>query len=279
MAMGRSISKPPSNGKARRQARTVCILYHELERRGDPSPQCEEGYLRYIVKEEEFRCHIEFLQQSGLRVISISESLESASPGGVVITFDDGCETDFSVAAPILKTANFAAIFFIVVGSIGTTGRMTAAQLRELRTLGFEIGCHSRTHPHLTELKERELRREVVESKLELEQVLGARIDHFSCPGGRWNRRIAELAREAGYRSVGTSRIGVNSRASDPYELARIGVMRWTTLTDFERICHGQGLLRSRVRSLVLSGAKTILGNSFYDRVRSGLLDGKRPAG
>ena len=37
----------------------------------------------------------------------------------MTITFDDGCETDLLVAAPILRQAGFNATFFITWGRLG----------------------------------------------------------------------------------------------------------------------------------------------------------------
>jgi peptidoglycan/xylan/chitin deacetylase (PgdA/CDA1 family) len=138
-------------------------MYHELEVEGHPPSQNDPGYLRYVVREHEFREQMEWLQSAGLRGISVSEALTGKTSGGIVITFDDGCETDLSVAAPILRKLNFGATFYITVGFLGRPGYLAADQLRELRDAGFEIGCHSMTHPYLTDLDDLQLHREIVE--------------------------------------------------------------------------------------------------------------------
>jgi peptidoglycan/xylan/chitin deacetylase (PgdA/CDA1 family) len=38
--------------------------------------------------------------------------------------------------------------------------------VREFDAQGFEIGCHSMTHPYLSDLSEPELKREIVDAKL-----------------------------------------------------------------------------------------------------------------
>lgn len=257
---------------------TVYLMYHELERADGPPCLAEEGYRRYIVTEAQFRNQIRHMLKNSISGISVTEALQLPSAHGVAITFDDGFETDLTVAAPLLREACFSATFYLVVGSIGAAGRLSLPQVRELERFGFEIGCHSMSHPHLTELSGDKLHREIVDAKKELEQMIGKRVDHFSCPGGRWNRSVAELARKAGYRSVTTSRIGVNLPGADPYSLARVAVMRRTTLTLFENMCRGKALWRPRMRELVLKGAKRILGNAHYDKVRSGMLRGRNLA-
>ena len=199
-----------------------------------------------------------------------SRSLRSEIP--LALTFDDGCETDLLTAAPALKQANFNATFYVTVGFLGTPGYMSRSQVRQLSDLGFEIGSHSMTHPYLSDLSDDALQAEIANSKNELEQVTGRRTEHFSCPGGRWDQRVARLARQAGYRSVATSRSTANSSSTDPFCLGRVAVMRGTDLRRFQQLCRGHGLWKLQAQDLICATAKIIFGNSSYDRIRSVLL-------
>jgi hypothetical protein len=76
---------------------------------------------------------------------------------------------------------------------------------------GFEIGCHSMTHAYLSDIAEPELKREIVDAKNKIEQLLGHAIDHFSCPGGRYDKRALDTARRAGFRTVANSDFHSNS--------------------------------------------------------------------
>jgi peptidoglycan/xylan/chitin deacetylase (PgdA/CDA1 family) len=190
----------------------------------------------------------------------------------VTITFDDGCETDLLVAAPILKEFGFGATFYVTTGWTGNRGFMDAQQLRELAGLGLEIGCHSKTHAYLPDLDDTRLHEEIAGAKIQLEQVLGRPVEHFSCPGGRFDERVKNIAREAGYRTVATSRTHANSESTDPFALGRVAVMRDTNLQDFLSWCRGEGLWKLTLRDGLRDGAKRILGNSFYDRVRASVL-------
>jgi peptidoglycan/xylan/chitin deacetylase (PgdA/CDA1 family) len=251
---------------------TVYLMYHELELPGRPLCQPEPGYVRYVVQEANFCEQMEWLQSVGRRGISVSQALEGKVSGGVAITFDDGCETDLTVAAPILREANFGATFYITVEFLGRPGYMTRSQVRELSDAEFEIGCHSMTHPYLTDLDDAGLHREIVESKEQLEEITGRPVHHFSCPGGRWSSRVAEFARRAGYRSVATSRIGTNGPAADAFQLARIAVMRGLSIRGFADLCSGRGLWQKQLRDSLQNKAHQLLGNTAYDRLRSLLL-------
>ena len=196
----------------------------------------------------------------------------------VVLTFDDGCETDLLAAAPMLREAGYNATFYVTAGHVGRRGYLSTAQVRELAAQRFDIGCHSMTHSLLTDLTEERLRAEIVEAKQRLEDLTGVRVANFSCPGGRWNSRVADVAREAGYDSVATSRIGANSAATDRFRLSRVAVMRGTSLTEFARYCRGEGLWKRRAQDGALAFAKKALGNAAYQKFRSNLLGRKSAA-
>lgn len=253
----------------------VYLMYHEIEVEGRSLCQSEPGYVRYIVREPDFREQITWLQSAGMGGVSVSDALSNKTPEGVVITFDDGCETDLIVAAPILSEANFGATFYITVGYLGRPGYLIPRQVRELSDTGFDIGCHSMTHPYLSDLADQELSREIAEAKTRLEEMIGRPVHHFSCPGGRWSPKVSAVARRAGYRSITTSRIAVNHRTSDPFRLARIAVMRGTTFGAFQDLCRGQGLWQRQVRNFLQSSSHRLLGNALYDRLRGLMLERK----
>ena len=250
----------------------VYLMYHELELPGRPLCEKESGYVRYVLSESDFRAQVLWLREDGWQGMSVSRALESPHDKAVAITFDDGAETDLIAAAQVLKDAGFQATFYITVGFLGKRGYMSASQLRALSSLGFEIGCHSMTHAYLSDLDSRGLRREVVEAKQELEKLVGLPVGHFSCPGGRYDGRTRQLAREAGYRSVATSQPHLNGPSSDSFALGRVAIMRDTTLPEFQRLCRGQGLWKKQLSGSLRETAKSVLGNFLYDRFRARLL-------
>lgn len=253
----------------------VYLTYHELEVEGRPLCQNEPGYVRYVVGEPDFREQMLWLQSTGMRGISVADALSSRAAGKVVITFDDGCETDLTVAAPILRQANFRATFYITVGYLGHPGYLVPQQVRELSDAGFDIGSHSMTHPYLSDLDDLGLHREIAESKTHLEEMTGRPVLDFSCPGGRWSSHVAAIARQAGYRSITTSHVAANRPTSDPFQLARIAVMRGITLTAFHDLCRGHGLWQRQLRNALQTTSHRLLGNTLYDRLRSVILERK----
>lgn len=249
----------------------VYLMYHELELPGRKLCEGFTGHERYAIPQSNFRRQILQLKNRNWRGMSVSEALADSKPTlpGVVITFDDGSETDLIGAAPLLKEANFSATFYVIVGWLGKPGYLSLSQLRKLSDLNFEIGCHSMTHATLSELSSGQLSMEIADAKQKLEDLLGKQVAHFSAPGGFWSREVAQIAMDAGYCSVSTSRPGVNLRTSDPFHLSRVVVMRNTSLSDFQGLCTGKWLLVRKARETALQVPKRLLGYSKYVKLHS----------
>jgi peptidoglycan/xylan/chitin deacetylase (PgdA/CDA1 family) len=250
----------------------VFLMYHELGLPGRPPCDPEPGYVRYVVDASNFAVQMTWLKTAGWRGLSVSEALAFPETPSVAITFDDGCETDLSTAAPLLKDLGFSATFYITVDFLGRKGFLTRPRVRELSDRGFEIGSHSLTHPHLPDLSDRALESEIRDSKARMEEVCGKPVLHFSCPGGRYDSRVLTAARQAGFKSVATSDIHPNSPVTDRFRLGRVVVMRGTGLRQFQQICARKTLAKLSVYQSVRGAAKHILGNSAYERIRSATL-------
>ncbi len=248
------------------------LMYHELELPGRPLVQSDAGYVRYILSLESFKSQIRWLQQNGWRGLSVGEALRYPEGKSVAITFDDGCETDLIVAAPVLKENGFNATFYVTAGFIGKAGYLSSAQLRELRALDFEIGCHSMTHAYLDDLSPADLRREISDAGKNIAGMIGHGVEHFSCPGGRYSATAIEVAKASGYQSLATSRARANSTATNPFLLGRVAVLRGTENAGFERICSGEALAKMRWMESARGAARKLLGNALYDRVRGQIL-------
>src|SRR5271169_1185236 len=220
----------------------VFLMYHELELPGRPLVQSEPGYVRYILREATFHSQIDWLRKNGWRGLNVTEALKSTAEKSVAITFDDGCETDLLAAAPILREAGFHATFYVTAGFLDRPGYLSTAQLRELSSPGLEIGCHSMTHAYLNDLNPQQLHTEIVAAGSKLENVIDRKMEHFSCPGGRYNEPALALAKQAGYSSFATSRAYINRPSTDPFQLGRVAIMRDTSQPAFEKICTGESL-------------------------------------
>jgi peptidoglycan/xylan/chitin deacetylase (PgdA/CDA1 family) len=92
-------------------------------------------------------------------------------------------------------------------------------ELRELSDAGVEIGSHTRTHAHLTELGEAELSEELVASRQQLEAKLGRRCRYLAYPYGEYDPRVRAAVEAAGYEAAFAL---VDGTAGDIFALPRI---------------------------------------------------------
>ena len=92
---------------------------------------------------------------------------------------------------------------------------LTWDEARRMAAEGAHFGAHTVTHPILSRLSREEARREIVDSKAEIERELGVSIDCFAYPTGRpvdYDEAIKQMLREAGFRTAVTTRSGSNRR-------------------------------------------------------------------
>ena len=253
---------------------TAFLMYHELSLPGRSTCHAEPGYTRYVVSAADFWAQMKGLAEEGWRGVNVSKAVAFEGKN-VCITFDDGCETDL-IAAERVKELGFGATSYITVEFLGKPGYLSFPQVRELRSLGFEIGCHSMTHPYLSDVDDAQLRRETAEAKERLEQIAGVRVDHYSCPGGRWDARVRRAVQEAKFQTMATSVTGLNFASTDRYALNRVAILDGTSSAEIFRICRGQGLLITRLKEKTRQATRRILGNKQYDAVRGLILGEKR---
>ncbi len=253
-------------------ARWAALMYHELEVPGRALAAEGPGYAVYCITRDTFRAQLDALADAGLRGASLGETLARGDARTLALTFDDGCETDWTEAAPALRDRGFGATFFVIAGFLGRRGYLAPAQLRELAAAGFEIGSHSVTHRMLTALEPRELADELAGSRARLEDAAGVRVTHFSCPHGRWSPAIAAAARRAGYETVSTSEAGLNGPTTSGTRLRRIAVQRGTGAAEVALLARGHGLWRRIARTAALDAGRRLLGEGGYAALRERLI-------
>ncbi len=119
----------------------------------------------------------------------------NSTPGMVSFTFDDGYESVYTTAFPILEKYGQVGTVYVVPQVVGTEGYLTREQLHELADAGWEIGSHSMTHADLTAIALHEAELELATSKAWLEGA-GFRVHSFASPYGKYNDQVVELIKK-----------------------------------------------------------------------------------
>ncbi|MBV5341856.1 MAG: polysaccharide deacetylase family protein [Deltaproteobacteria bacterium] len=254
------------------------LMYHALEDEIHPAGAVDAGEQLYVLKVSQFREQMEYLHREGYSTFLLEElqALAEWPDKAVVLTFDDGHESNFTLALPILLEYGFKAEFFITTGWIGTPYFMNEEQIQGLHQAGMGIGSHGVTHRFLSDLPEADIKTELDESKRVLEACLGVPVESMSYPGGRMNQRTQSLAHTSGYRYICSSVPHLHQPTSDKAIIHRFAVTADVTLDAFASLVQGRGLNVIRFRHDLLATTKAVLGNKLYTRFRSALIRSDR---
>jgi peptidoglycan/xylan/chitin deacetylase (PgdA/CDA1 family) len=96
-------------------------------------------------------------------------------------------------------------------------------QIKELDQNILEIGSHTRMHPNCANLiSDEELDDEILDSKMEIERIIGNKIRHFCYPKGSYDERVIAKVIECGYDSAVTTEYGFVDKNADLYRLKRM---------------------------------------------------------
>jgi len=234
------------------------LLYHGIED-GQPSARPMDQVDReYVLDRQRFEEHIAYL---------------ASKPGDavrVVVSFDDGDLSGFTIAAPVLEARGLRGEFFIVTRWIGQPGFMSGDQLRELAQRGHGVHSHSRTHPRLPDLSAAQIEDELRGSKDDLESALGRPVTQFSIPGGAYDDRVIDIARRSGYLAILNSVEGYNDERPEPFLLKRFTPRSYSDVSLLTGICERPRYTAARLamKRTALMAVRRVIGGAGYERLR-----------
>lgn len=175
---------------------------------------------------------LSFLGYKTITLRRYSDLLKGGLAAGVkkplVIAFDDASVSVVENALPVMEKYGFTGCLFAVPSLLGGKCAwdgegpdsphrlMTARELSEIRTRGWEICSHSLTHPDLTAIAPEAAALELKSSKAELERLLGGSVPFFAYPYGKFNSFLKESAAQAGYELAFATEQGDGSRMAVP---------------------------------------------------------------
>jgi len=187
------------------------------------------------VSPELFAKQMDFFYRHKYNVVSLEEmvnlikSRKGIPPKTVTITFDDGYTNNYDFAYPVLKKYGFPATFFIITTLVGKPAYMDWDQLKELEKNNITIGSHTIDHQWLPNLSDKDLRRELFDSKKVLEKHLNNEVKFVSYPVGAHDERVQKVVKEAGYEAACATNPGPDKRWDDIYALKRLRISRSST--------------------------------------------------
>ena len=209
------------------------LLYHQI---GD-KPTSETN-LDCFCSKNEFQRQMLFLYESKYHVVSLDYAIDLVQNSKtidcnyVVLTFDDGCESFYNIAFPVLDSFGFNATVYPITGFLGQKAIinskiynhlkvMSNKMINELSAKGINFGAHTVNHFRLTELSNSEAEDQINNSKFHLEDILGKQIDSFSYPHGDYNEQIIDILKNSGFSNALTCKSGFAQGAQSIFEIPR----------------------------------------------------------
>jgi peptidoglycan/xylan/chitin deacetylase (PgdA/CDA1 family) len=121
----------------------------------------------------------------------------------VTTSWDDGVQQDVRLAE-MLAERGMSGTFY-VCGQPREASPLASTGLRQLRSMGMEIGAHTLTHPNLTHLSPSTMRSEIEESKDRLEDTLGEPVPSFCYPYGAHSPAVVDCVAACGFSLARTT--------------------------------------------------------------------------
>ena len=212
---------------------TIVLCYHAV------SPRWPAAL---SVTPQAFERQLERLVRRGYEGVTFREAaLGADGRKKLAVTFDDAYLSVLELGKPVLDRLGLPATVFVptdwpardepmrwpgIDQWMGTEFEpdlrsLTWEQLAELQADGWEIGSHTQSHPHLTELDDAGLERELRGSRAECERRLGS-CSTLAYPYGDYDARVAAAALSAGYEAACT--LPARIHPARPLEWPRVGV-------------------------------------------------------
>ena len=201
------------------RGRIPVFVYHSIDNSGSP----------LSTPPDIFDAHLSYLRAHGIPILSAGQALSARS--GVAITFDDAYETIVPFIRAMRAHGEQVTVFvpsaLLGQANCWDADRAHIPQLpimssQTLKTLGCEIGAHTRTHPRLPDVSDARLEGELTDPRCDLQT------DLLAYPYGANDSRVIKAAQQAGYRAAFAIHLGYLTPKTD-----RMNIPRFPANLDF----------------------------------------------
>jgi len=203
------------------------IAYHKISE--------EKEFGLTTISPNKFNLQLNILKEAGYHSITFRDIDQGKNlpQKPIIITFDDGYESVFDNALPLMQKHGFNGVVYIITDYIGKYNtwepvsfqqkykHLSLLQINALQEEGFEIASHGKTHRYLPSLGDGAVYDEVSQSKNVLTDLVGEKITSFCYPYGRANKRIENIVSKAGYLFATKNISLMNLSSQRPLSLIR----------------------------------------------------------
>ena len=191
--------------------------------------------------------------KKNFNILDSNELINSNKPG-ILFTFDDGFQNNYTNVLPILEKYSVPGLFFITTQHLmdskdwlhfinesinsewdnpkeisediqndfydGLTEEML---IKMSNNPLVTLGSHTVTHPFLSKCGIKEINQELENSKEYLEKITKKSIKYIAYPFGDYDERVVEIVKENGYEA-GFGIDQINNIGHPIFEIPRVGI-------------------------------------------------------
>jgi len=219
------------------------IMYHQISKK--PSKLGT-----YVISADEFENDLKLFKEQGFTTITVDDLLKFTAKEGklpekpIMLTFDDGYESDYAYALPLLQKYHMEAIFSVVGKFVDEYSQpnmvrnidyamLSWDEIKEMYDSGaadfqnhsYDMHNQEKRYgamPHKFENDkeyQNAIEKDLGRLNAKYKEYTGKVPEAFTCPFGGYNDRVKEAVRKAGFSAIFTSYQKMNTLTGDPEEL------------------------------------------------------------
>ena len=198
----------------------ISLMYHRFNENKYPSTN---------IRNEIFTEHLKEINKLGIEFISFNKFekiiKENIDKNYLLLTIDDGFESFYLNAWPILKSKKIPFILFISTREVGKYGYMNWEQIKEIKNSGLAtIGNHSHSHDYLIDWDNDKIKLDLKESIRIFKKELGYSPEIFSYPFGEYSTSLKKIVSDLNFKFAFGQHSGVIDSTKDMLELPRFPI-------------------------------------------------------
>ena len=198
----------------------IALMYHRFNENKYPSTN---------IRNEIFLKHLDEINNSKFKFISFDKFNEiiksKMEKNYLLLTIDDGFESFYLNAWPVLKKKEIPFILFVSTREVGKNGYMTWEQIKEIESSGLvTIGNHSHSHEYLIDWDEKKIREDLEIAIKIFNKELGYSPNLFSYPFGEYSNILKKIVADLNFKFAFGQHSGVIDLSKNFLELPRFPI-------------------------------------------------------
>jgi peptidoglycan/xylan/chitin deacetylase (PgdA/CDA1 family) len=208
------------------------LMYHVIA-----APPPGAPFPGLYVSPREFAAQMQALKGAGWHAATLDEVASHWRTGArwdagkpIVLTFDNGYQSQYTQALPVLKRLGWVADENIQLSGLPPSqGGLGPEQIRGMLAAGWELDTQGFSHADLIKLTPERLHYEVAVARSVLQRRYHIPVNWFCYPSGHYDATVLAAVRAAGYSGSTTVVAGWAHPGDDPLRLHRLRVLGGTT--------------------------------------------------